>query len=148
DALVVLDHGNGAVLRHHADEALAAARDHAMDERIELQQRVQGGAVGGRHELHRIRRQLYGRQRLGNQAGQRGVGVKAFLAAAEDRGIAAFEAKDGAIDRHVGTRLEDDRDYSDRHADLPDDETVGPANFLELGTDWIREGGDLAHRLG
>jgi len=93
DALEMLDDGNGGVLRHEADEALAAARNDAVDESVELEQRGERGAVGRGDELDGVGGQAGMRERLLHEGGEGGVGVKDFLAAAEDHRIARLHAE-------------------------------------------------------
>ena len=69
---------------------------------------------------------------------------EALLAAAQDRGVAAFQAEDGAVDGDVGARFVDDADDADGNADLANAQAVGACAFIEQCADGIGQGGDLA----
>ena len=144
----MLDDGDGGVLRDETDETLAAAGDDAVDERVELQQRVERGAVGGGDELYGVGGQAGVGEGAGDERGERGVGVEDFLAAAEDGGVAGFEAQDGAVDGDVGARFVDDADDADGDAAFGDAETVGARPVLEVFADGIGECGNLADGFG
>ncbi|MEY4004954.1 MAG: hypothetical protein RLZZ221_1050 [Verrucomicrobiota bacterium] len=126
---------------------LFSARDDAVDEIVQFQQRRKRRAVGRRHELHRVSRQAGGGERALHERREREVGVETLLAAPQDGRVAALQAQHGAIDRHVGTRLVDDPDHSDRHADLAQTQAVSGGRLLQYGSHWIGEGGDLPHRF-
>ena len=143
-ALKMFDDGNGGVLRDEADEALAAARDDAMDERVEFEQRVEGGAVGRGNQLDGVGGETGGGERGGDEGGEGGVGVEALLAAAENGGVAGLQAKDGAVDGDVGAGLIDDADDADGHADFADVQAVGAGRFFQQIADGIGERDDLA----
>ena len=147
-ALVVFDDRDGAVAGDEADEALAAARDEAVDVLVELEQRVERGAVGRGDELHGVGGQAGGGERLLHEGGEGGVGVEDFLAAAQDRGVAALQAEDGAVDGDVGARLVDDADHADGHAHAADLQAIGTRGFVEQFADGIGQRGDLADALG
>ena len=57
-ALVVLDHRDARVLGDVADQALAAARDAEIDQVVELHQLGDRLAIGHRHQLDGLDRQL------------------------------------------------------------------------------------------
>src|SRR5690606_36273096 len=107
DPLEVFDDGDRAVVGNEADEGFAAAGNDAVDQRVELEQRGECGAIGRGNELHSVDRQRGGSERFGDKGGESGVGVEALLAAAQDGGVAALEAEDGAVDGDVGTGFVD-----------------------------------------
>ena len=77
-----------------------------------------------------------------------GVGLEALLAAAQNAGVAAFQADHGAVDGDVGAGLVDDADDADRDPELAEVQAVGPGEILEDVTDGIGQGGDRADGLG
>jgi hypothetical protein len=82
-----------------------------------------------------------------DQRRERHVGMEAFLAAAEDRGVAAFETKNRAVDRHVGPRLVDDADDADGDADFADAQAVRADGFVEDFADGIGQRDYFAHGI-
>ena len=60
---VMLERRHRRFLSYPANQALTAARDHQIDVRIHFQKMADRGAVGGRDELHGIRREVHGSQR-------------------------------------------------------------------------------------
>ena len=148
DALVVLDDRDRGVLGDETDERLAAAGDEAVDEVVELEERVERGAVGRGDELDGGRGQAGGGEGLGDQGGEGGVAVEGLLAAAQDGGVTGFQAQRGAVDGDVRPRLVDDADHADGHAELADDDAVGAGGALQFGADGVGQGDDLAHALG
>ena len=145
---VVLDNRNGGVLCDETDEALAAARDDAVDEGVELEKGVERGAVGGGDELHGVGGQAGVGKGAGDERGERGVGVEDFLAAAEDGGVAGFQAEDGAVDGDVGARFINNPDDADGHAAFADVDAVGARPVFERFADGVGERGDLADGFG
>ena len=148
DAGVVLDDRDGGVLRDEADERFAAAGDDAVDELVELEEVVERGAVGGGDELDGVGGQAGLGEGALDERGEGGVGVEDLLAAAEDGGVAALQAEDGAVDGDVGACLVDDADDADGHADLADFEAVGAGPGVEGLADGVGQGGDLEDGLG
>lgn len=67
---------------------LAAARNDAVDQAIEFEQRVEGGAVGRGDELDGVGGEAGGGERGGDEGGEGGVGVEALFAAAKNGGVA------------------------------------------------------------
>ena len=140
----MFDDGNGGVLRHEADETLAAARNDAVDQAIEFEQRVEGGAVGRGNQLDGVGGEAGGGERGGDEGGEGGVGVETLFAAAKNGGVAGFQAENGAVDGDVGTGFVDDADDADGDADFADVEPVGAGRFFQQITDGIGEGDDFA----
>ena len=114
-----------------------------MDQFVEFQQRVEGGPIGRRDELHGVGRQIGGRKGFGDQDGERGVGVKNFLPPAENGGVAGFQAEDGTVDGDVGAGFVDDADDADGHTALFKLQAVGLSPAIEGSADGVREEGDL-----
>jgi hypothetical protein len=75
---------------------------------------------------------------------QRAVRVLALGAAAQDHGVAGFQAQRAGIRGHIGAALVDDADDAERHDHALDTQTVRPFPPFRHGTDGIRQG---AHRL-
>ena len=70
--------------------------------------------------------------------------LEGLLAAAQDAGVAGFEAERGALDGHVGARFVNDGDDADGHADFADVEAVRARDVLEFLADGVGQRGDLA----
>ncbi len=60
------DDGDAALVLHPLDQALAAARHDDVDEVVEAQHLADRGAVGGRHKLDGLRRQIGRAQAVGS----------------------------------------------------------------------------------
>lgn len=119
-----------------------------MNERVELEQGVERGAVGRGHELHGVGGQAGGGERLLKQGGEGGVCIENLLTAAQDARVARFEAENGAVDGDVGTRFVNDADDADGHAHLADAQAVGTGPVVERFANGIGERGHLADGFG
>ncbi len=89
DALVVFDDGDARFFRDGANQPFPAARDAEVDQVIELQQFVDGGAVSRRDDGDAVRRQTRDVHRVGNGE----VAVDGFRTAAQDHGVACLETQ-------------------------------------------------------
>ena len=136
------------MLGDKADEPLAAARDDAVDKGVEPQKDLERRAVRRRDELHGVGRKCRLRERRGDEDAERRVGLEYLAAAPQDRGVAALQAEDGAVDGDVRARLEDHADDADRDAYLPEPEAVRPDGVLEDLAEGVGEGGHLPDRFG
>ena len=97
--------------------------------------------------MHRVGGEARGGERLLDECGEGGIGVKTLFATAEDGSVAALQAEDSAVDGDVGARFVDDADDADGDADLADTETVGTRGVVEDGADGIGERDDFADGL-
>src|SRR6266852_9211939 len=107
-----------------------------------------GGAGRSRYELYGVRRQAAGFQAVVQDAAERLVGMRRFLAAAEDDAVAAFDAQSRRIDGHVGPRLVDEQNDSEGNADFLDLQAVGPYASLQHVADGVGQGRDFAETGG
>ena len=115
-----------------------------MHQRVELEEHVERRAVGRGDELNGVGGHACGGERGGDERGEGGVGVETLFAAAEDGGVAGFQAEDGAVDGDVGARLVDDTDDADGHAHFADVQAVGARGFFQKIADGIGERNDGA----
>ena len=76
------------------------------------------------------------------------IGMNRFLAAAEDDGVAALEAKGRGVAGDVGPALVEEQDHAERHADFLDAQAVGPDEPFDDLPDRIDLCGDLLDALG
>jgi hypothetical protein len=95
-AVQVLDDRHLGVAADALDQALAAARDDHVHVLRHGDQLAHGLAVGGLHQLHRVRGQAGLDQRLLHQPRQRLVGLDGLRAAAQDAGVAALDGQAAA----------------------------------------------------
>jgi hypothetical protein len=137
-ALVVLDHGDAAVLGDHADQPLAAARDDQVDG-LGLPQQVRHCIpVGGLEQGDGVVRQARLVPGALQDAGDGGVRMDRLRPPLEHHPVAALEAQGGGVGRDVGARLVHDPDHPDGHPHPPHQEAPGAAGHV----------GDLPHRVG
>lgn len=147
DAVEVFEDGHAGVGDDGFDEAVAAAGDEEIDPAVHAAEGGDGFAVGGGDD---------GAGGGGKAGGLGGgaeaeaeglVGVEGFLAAAEDDGVAGFEAEDGGIDCDVRAGLVDDADDADGDADFTEGEAVGEGPGFEGFSDGVGEGDDVVDAL-
>ena len=106
------------------------------------------GAIGGCHDLHRGLGQPGGAQSGAHAGGDGLVRVQRFRAAAQDAGVAGFEAQPGGVGGHVRARLVDDADHAERHAHAADLDAARAAPTLGDHADRIGQLGDLLEPSG
>ena len=151
-ALQVPDDRHAGFLLHTCDEAPPATRyDHIEIFRHARKHVADGGTIGGGHELDAFQRQPRCLQACNETAVNGLVGMPAFRTAAQNDGIAGFQAEGARIGRHVGAALVDDADDAERHAHALDPEAVRPLPLRHRGADRIGEPDDVfdaqCHRL-
>jgi hypothetical protein len=147
-AVEVLDDGDPGLARDALDQALAAARDDHVDRFRRCDEVADDGAVGGRHQLHRIGRQAGLFERVLHERRQGEVGLQRLRAAAQDAGVAALDGQRGGLDRHVGPALVDHGEDAERNAHPADLDAARLLAQLGDRTDRVRHGGDLLAALG
>ena len=113
-----LDDRDGRLLHHRLNEPLAAARDEHVHIAVQMHERLRALMRRVGHELDGVRRDRRLLQRRAHDLRQRDVGADGFLAAAQQHGVARFQAQPRRIRRHVRARLVNDRDHADGHGDL------------------------------
>src|SRR5690606_17776837 len=142
-AFQVLDQGHARFVGQAGDEALAAARDDDVDPFRVGDHFAHGGAVGGVHDLHGVRRQPGGFQAGLDDGAQGAVGMEGLAAAAPDGGVAGSEAQGGGGDGHVRPGFVDDADHAQGHAHAGHAHAVGPGGGFAEAADRVGHGGDL-----
>ena len=89
---------------------------------------------------------------MGNGAAQhlchRQIGADGFLAAAQDRRIAAFQAQRSAVRRHVGPGLVDHGNDADGHRALDQMQPIGAVEFLQHPAYGVFQRCHGAHAVG
>ena len=113
-----LDDRDGRLLHHRLNEPLAAARDEHVHITVQMHERLRALMRRVGHELDGVRRDRRLLQRRAHDLRQRDVGADGFLAAAQQHGVARFQAQPRRIRRHVRACLVNDRDHADGHGDL------------------------------
>ena len=92
--------------RHDDVQVVGHAGQHVADR----------GAVGRRHQLDADSAASPPPRRPSTQAGMDGgIGMAALRAAAQDHGVAGFQAQRAGVGGHVGAALVDDADHAQRH---------------------------------
>jgi hypothetical protein len=129
--------------RNAFDQALAAARDDHVDVLGHGDQEADGLAVGGFDHLHRRFRQAGGGEACAHAGGDGLVAADGFLAAAQDRRVARFQAQRRGVRRDVGPRFVNDADHAQRHAHPAHLDAGGAALHVADFADRIGQGGDL-----
>ncbi len=109
-----------------------------MNVLVEGEQMIESFTVNGGNELNRFLGDWRTGQGLFDDGGKGLIGMKSFLASAQDRRIARFQAKSGTVDRNVRAGFVNDPNDPDGGSDLSDVQTVGPILFLD----------DLANGIG
>ena len=148
DTRACFDAGHLGAVHAGADEALAAPGDQQVHKAAGLHQVGGTGAGGILHQIH----QRAGRSAVLQPRAQRGdngcIGADGLLAAAQDAYVAALQAERGGVRRHIGAALVDNGNHAHGHANLADDEPVGPGCLAEELAHRVRQCGDGAHALG
>ena len=127
DAFQVGEHRQPRFRLHARDQALAAARHDDVDIAVEAgQHEADGGAVARLHDVDGGRRQAGFAQALLHGAVDGAAGAQAVGAAAQDGGIARFQAERAGIGGHVGAAFVDDADHAERHPHPLDGHAVRP----------------------
>ncbi len=135
------------------DQAFAAARHDDVDVAVEAgEHQADGRAVAGRDELNRRFRQAGSAQPFGQRRKNRAARTHAVGTAAQDRGVAGFQAQHAGVGGHIRPALINDADDAERHADTLDSHAVGPRPGFDDGANGILErahdvdaGGDGLH---
>ena len=83
------------------------------------------------HHLYGILRHVRPRARLTKRAADRLIGVMRFAAAAQNCGVAGFQAERGCIGGHIGPRFIDDADDPEWNAHSSDLEPIRPPPHLD-----------------
>ena len=148
DAVQMLDHRHLGIFGHEFDQALAAARDHHVHILRHGQQLAHGLAVGGVQHLHRVGGQAGVLERLFHAARDGEIGIQRLAAAAQDAGVAGFQAQRRGVRRYVRARFVDDADHAQRHTHAADLDARRPRFEIENFANRVLQLGDLAHATG
>ena len=103
DTVQMFDHWNSRFAHQPFDQTLAAARHDDINVILHRDQFTDGRTVRGRDDLHCGFRQPGGFEAGLHAGGNRLVRMQRFRTAAQDRGIAGFQAQPGRVRRHVRT---------------------------------------------
>ena len=150
DTFVVFEDRNFRALGDGANEALATARHAEVDVLPQREQFPDGFAVGRRHNLDRVPREISDLllRRFDHDFGDDAVGIQRLLATAQDRRVAGFQTKPRGIGGHIRARLVNDDDDANGRGNLLQPQAVRTESFIKNPANWIREGGDFAQRFG
>ena len=142
-----LNHRDGGVGHHRADEAGPAAGDEDIHVLVELHQ-GQGGFPGGvLDELDGIGGQAAGAQALPQSGDDGHIGADGFLAAPEDHGVARLDAQGGGVGGDVGAGLINDAHHAQGDAGFLNFQAVGTAVALRHLAHRVIQGGDIENAL-
>ena len=143
DAFQMREHRHARLGFDAGDQALAAARHDHVDAAVQpAQQQADRRAVAGRHQGDRGLGQTGFAQSLHQTFVDRAAGPETVRAAAQDHGVAGFQAQHAGVGGDVGAAFENHGDDAERHAYPLDDHAVRPLPALGHDADGI---GDLAH---
>ena len=110
DAAARFDAGYCRRIDDHADQADSAAGNGQVDVPAQGQQFLDQSPVRIFDEVHGIGRETGFGQAFADDVSQGRIGRDGFAAAAEDAGVAGFDAEDGCVDGDVGPRFINDGD--------------------------------------
>jgi len=128
------------------NKRLAAARDDDVDLPLRRQHRADECAIGGRHQLDRVGGHPFGHQAFNHRGMKRAIGTDGFGPAAQDRGIARFQAQGACIRRHIGATFEDDANDAQRHAHSGKAQPVGANALIDDHADRVAQVRHGLHR--
>ena len=116
DAFEMREHRHARFRLHARDQAFSAARHDDIDIAVEAgEHHADSGAVAGRDKLDRGFGQAGLAQALLNAACMARL-VRRVGAAAQNGGVAGFQAERAGVGGHVGAALVNDADDAERHA--------------------------------
>ena len=146
DAFQMREHRQPRLRLHARHQALAAARHDHVDIAVEAgQHEADGGAVARLHDMDRGRRQAGLAQALLHGEVDGAAGAQAVGAAAQDGGIARFQAERAGVGGHVGPAFVDDADDAERHPHPLDGHAVGPRPGRHDVADRVLQAADDLH---
>lgn len=142
EAGVVPDDGYASGADDGAHERGSASGDGEVDEGVEAEQEVEGGAVGGIDEGDGAGDVVFG------EGGPHGVddgaiGVGGFLSATEDDGVAGAETERGGVAGDIGSALVDHEDDADGDAAFFEADSAGEDAAFDEAADGVGLVGDL-----
>lgn len=116
NSIAVCDDRHRGLAPDVVDELRAAAWHHEVDQVVHLEQFVDVRAVGVADHLHGIAGDARAGECALQQFAERGVAVPRFLAAAQDRRVAALQREHRDVNRHIRPRFVNTGDDAQRHA--------------------------------
>ena len=127
DAFEMREHGDARFRLHAGDQAFAAARNDHVEFSVEPgQHQADRGAVAGGDKLDDGGGQSGLAQALFDGGMDGAAGPQTVRAAAQNSGIAGFQAERAGVGGHVGPAFVDDADDAKRHAHALDRQAVRP----------------------
>ena len=141
-------HGHARFLLHAQHQPLAAARNNEIDQPRGAQHGGNERAVRGGCVLHHASRQTRRNQSLAQGRIDRGRTEKAFAAAAQDHGVAGFDANGRGVRADIRARFVNHADDANRRRHTPDAQTVRPHPFLGAAAQRIGQTGDVLQAAG
>ena len=144
DAFVVFDDGNARFFRDSADEPFPTTRDAKVYQLVELEQFVDGRAVGRGHDGDAVRRQAGDIHRVGDGE----IAMDGFRTTAEDHRIARFETEAAGVRSDIRARFINNQDDANRHAHFLDAHSVRAGPLADGFANGVGQGGDFAHAFG
>ena len=152
EAVRVGEYGDAGVALNPLDQRAAASGDEQVDGAGPVQHGGDERAVGAGRDLHSALRQPSGAEARDHGTVDHGGGAKAVAAAAQDGGVAGFDAQPGRVGADIRAALVHDADYADRAGDALELQTVGPGPCGERTGERVWQGCDLvearSHRGG
>ena len=147
DAVQMLDNGHAGFRADAGNERFAAARNNHVNQIRQLQHRAHAVAAGVFHKAHGVFRQPRFAQSLLDKLCQRHIAVKCLAAAAQDAGVARFQAQCSGIHGYIRARFVNNADDTQRHAHFADAQTVGAqAKFVHFAHG-VGQRGDLMQAI-
>ena len=144
DALEMSEDRHARLALHALDKALAAARHDHVERSAQPLQHLADRLAGGEGRAGDRGFRQAGFDEAGDQAGvNRGGGMEAIGAAAQNHRIAAFEAERARIRRHVRPAFVDHADDAERRRDTLDPQPVRPLESRQHAPDRIGQCRDL-----
>ena len=119
DADAAGHHRHGGMLGHIFNQPGAAAWYQQIDTVRHFKQVGYQRPVGVGHKLYRAPGHTGPPRPLGHDGRQHGIGINGFLAAAQDDGIARFQAENGDVHGDIGAALVDSPDHPQGDAAPP-----------------------------
>ena len=143
-----IDHRYGRNPLERLLQTLATAGNNEIHHPLEGGELPQLLASATTQQLDGALRQTSVANRLLHDGGERGIRVHGRARPPQDCRVAALQAQRGAINRHVGPRLIDDRDNPKRDPNLRQLQPAAHRPLLQDLANRIREGDDLEHAVG
>ncbi len=143
-----LDHRDGRIFDHRADQPLAAARDQHIQVAVQVHQVVGRVAAGIGHKQDTVVGEPGAPERTAHDLCKRCIGVDRFLAAPQDTNVGGFEAEARRIDCDIGARFKDHPDHPNRGAHLLDFQPVWTGAAIYDLPNRVRQADQVTHRPG